>query len=92
MRNHHTGAGEAVSNQSQPPRMHNAPFGTGSHRKMSSLLGDQNGGNTLVLQGKPITVRDQYPGGFPRHYERTWMRRSTEAELKTTGRRGLNLG
>jgi hypothetical protein len=33
------------------------------------------------------------PGDFPQeHYERTWFRRFTEAELNTTGRHGFNLG
>ncbi len=33
------------------------------------------------------------PGDFPQeHCERTWIRRFTEAELNTSGRRGLNLG
>jgi hypothetical protein len=43
--------------------MHNAPFGTGSHRKMSSLLGDQIGGSARAyLADLPLRLRSGHRG------------------------------
>ena len=67
----------------------------------------QGWGNVMYIPAAPwcprneqysASVREAFqtgssPRDFPEeHYERSWINRFTEAELNTTGRRGLNLG
>ena len=67
----------------------------------------QGWGNVMYIPAAPwcprneeysASVREAFqtgssPSDFPEeHYERSWINRFTEAELNTTGRRGLNLG
>ena len=66
----------------------------------------QGWGNVMYIPAAPwcprneqysASVREAFqtgssPSDFPEeHYERSWINRFTEAELNTTGRRGLNL-